>query len=106
MSKKNKAKFKKQIKAELLNQLSKNESSSPVINLPSENQSQNKQVASPAKDELGAIQNLHLIKYDLKKTAIVIGSLAVIIAGLAYFDQKSDILLKTGNLLFKVLNIN
>ena len=51
------------------------------------------------------IQNLPQIKYDLKKTAIVIAVLALIIVALVLLDQKYNILLSFGDILFRVLHI-
>lgn len=107
MSKKNKAKFKRQIKNQVLQQMTqvKPESTTvaptitPAINTPKIMPWQNTAVATME------IQNLPQIKNDLKKTGIVIGILALAIVALAISDQKYHILTTFGAWLFKVLHI-
>jgi len=106
MSKKNKSKFKKQVKNQVLEQMTqvKSNDNKPsavtpqVINTPKVMPWQN----AVATTEL---QNLPQIKADLKKTGIVIGLLALAIVALAIADQKYHILTTFGAWLFKVLNI-
>lgn len=108
MGKKNKNKFKKQIKAQLLQEMTqvqkeaepgKTAIQSIIPNTPSA------ATTAITPTVLGEI-NLPQIKYDLKKTLIVILILAIIIVALYFLDLKYGILLHFGNWLFKVLNIN
>jgi len=108
MSKK-KNKFTKQLKAQSLQEISQNNNSVSQMN---------KSASKPAvvQDSFrekttiiassNEIANLDQIKYDLRKTGIVVFSLAIVIAGLIYFDSKYGILLQFGNQLFKTFNIN
>ena len=106
MSKKNKAKFKKQVKNQVLQQMTK-------ANMPSTNNqlitrsAQSTIATSEIKNVAAAaeIQNLPQIQADLKKTAIVIAALALAIVVLAELDRKHNILLIFGNWLFRVLHI-
>lgn len=108
MSKKKKDKFKKQIKAQILEQMARVEatpassSMSPATIVKSDVPS-----AKPAQAVTAdlMIQNLPQIKYDLKKTAIVIAILALVIVALVLLDQKYNILLNFGQALFRVLHI-
>jgi len=107
MSKKNKAKFKRQVKNQVSEQISQAKSdnikstviTSPTINTPKVMPWQTAAVATME------LQNLPQIKSDLKKTGIVIGILALTIVGLAISDQKYHILTTFGAWLFKVLHI-
>lgn len=107
MSKKNKSKFKKQVKNQLLEQMTQVKSEnikstapdSKIINTPKVMPWQNATVATME------LQNLPQIKADLKKTGIVVGILALTIVALAVSDQKYHILTTFGSWLFKVLNI-
>jgi len=109
MSKKNKAKFKKQIKAQILEEIAKTETAAakpaakptaPSLVAPKS------QVGTTSASSAATIQNLAQIKYDLKKTAVVVAGLALAIVALVLLDQKYGILLKFGNILFQVFNIN
>lgn len=107
MSKKNKAKFKKQVKNQVSEQISQAKSdnikstvaASVVTNTPKVMPWQNAAVATME------LQNLPQIKADLKKTGMVVGLLALAIVALAISDQKYHILTTFGAWLFKVLNI-
>lgn len=113
MSKKNKAKFKKQIKAQILEEMARVQTQAPVAApvvpsiLPTPMIKSDTPTAVPTQPtaDNSTIQNLLQIKYDLKKTAIVIGILALIIVALVILDQKYSILLSFGNVLFKVFHI-
>ena len=65
--------------------------------------SSNQAAAIPIQNEV--IANLGQIKKDLIKTAIIVGTLGVIIVVLAILDSKYGILLNFGDFLFKVLHI-
>jgi hypothetical protein len=102
MSKK-KNKFKKLIKEQMLREMTKEtvaakvtEVTEPVTSIP-------KAVSAGSTAE--SVENLPLIKADLLKTAIIIGVMAVLIAFLVILDHKYAILLKFGDVLFKVLHI-
>ena len=111
MSKKDKSKFKRQLKAKILEDMAKTQDPDPK--LVQDKPIQTSKVAEvhthsggAAAAELGSEIDLAQIKYDLKKTAIVVGSLAIIIGILYYLDLKYGILLTFGNWLFKSLNIS
>lgn len=107
MGKKNKDKFKKQIKAQLLQEMAhvqkEVEPDKPVFQTIAPHTSSATIAISPA--NLGEI-NLPQIKYDLKKTLIVVLILAVMIVALYFLDLKYGLLSHFGGWLFKVLNIN
>ena len=105
MSKKNKAKFKKQIKNQVLAQITKQQA--PADNTPKSEIPKTEETRTPAKNyqPIVEIQNLPQIKADLKKTGIVVTCLATAIAVLVMLDQQKHILLTFGNFLFKVLHI-
>lgn len=112
MSKKNKAKFKKQIKAQILEEMARAETQAPAAPVapsispsPIQTDTPITKPAQPAIVTDTMIQNLPQIKHDLKKTAVVIGILALIIVVLALLDQKYNILLSFGDILFRVLHI-
>lgn len=100
MSKKNKAKFKKQIKAQIQQEMhSSLKETTPI-----------KKQDSPSKIEPVEIdqsnENLALIKYDLKKTGVIIGLFTIIILGVYFTNQKIDILTPSGDFLFRLFHIN
>lgn len=112
MSKKDKSKFRKQIKAQMLQDMAKVESQSQMkatskiqVSQPFLNQpkivSQQNTTAAISDSEI----NLPQIKYDLKKTGVVVGSIAVIIAALYFLDLKYNILANFGDRLFNVFHI-
>lgn len=119
MSKKNKAKFKKHIKAQILQEMGREinvqqaSQKSVSINTPAtmpsptainvKNIKDQSDTASMVIDDM--IVNLPQVKHDLKKTAIIILILAAIIAVLSYLAQRYNILISFGDWLFKVLNI-
>lgn len=112
MSKKDKSKFRKQIKAQLSQEMSKFQSSETQPKSKTSIFSGSKTAAPEIVTVTGATavaQNSEIdlaqIKHDLKKTAILIFILASIIGVLYYLDSKYDILLTFGNWIFKVLHI-
>ena len=108
MGKKNKNKFKKQIKAQLLQemtQVQKEAEPGKTVVQSITTDAPSTTVATITPTTLDEI-NLPQIKYDLKKTLIVILILAIIIVALYFLDLKYGILLHFGSWLFKVLNIN
>ena len=107
MSKKDKSKFRKQLKAQKLQEInqevktSTTMASSEAISQPVQKTSGINQTATTSAQLL----DLDQIRYDLKKTGFVVLLLAIIIAILYYLDSKYGILLNFGDWLFKVLNI-
>jgi len=116
MSKKNKSKFRKHIKAQIMQQMAQVQAQEKAVKSPptkanTQQQPEIKPAAIVQQDAGTAaidttLQNLPQIKYDLKKTAIVIGILAAIIAVLYLLDLKYNILISFGNIIFRVLHIN
>ena len=106
MSKKNKQKFKKLIKAQINQQMNQVQTATPAIS-PVISQTPAQNVVTDNKTTVAPAENQHLdqVKYDLKKTGILIGSMIIVIIGLYFTNSKTDILLNFGNQIFKVLNI-
>ena len=46
-----------------------------------------------------------MVRHDLKKSAIIIGSIIIIIVALYFVDLKTGIVLKAGQDLFEILHI-
>jgi|GEM_PF-987961 len=121
MSKKDKSKFRKRLRAEILKQMSQSQSTqtAPPVTAavaptspPSATQTEVKPMkTSPALAPGAGLQveassdTLQLVRHDLKKSAIIIGSIIISIVVLYFVDQKTGILLKAGNEIFKVLHI-
>ena len=115
MAKKDKSKFRKHIKAQIMQQMAQvqaqeKEVKKPIFQAKTQPQTEVKTaeiiqqgVQTAAIDT--TLQNLPQIRYDLKKTAIVIGILAAIIAVLYILDLKYNILISFGNIIFRVLHI-
>lgn len=105
MSKKNKAKFKRIIRAQMAQEINKAQSSnvtkSNIVESPAVKPKISESTSADSSPEI----NLPQIKADLKKTGIVVAILAIIIGLLYYLDYKYGILLTFGDWLFKVLNI-
>ena len=102
MSKKNKAKFKKQIKNQVLSQMTQVTSDKETAKVATENEPT---IKTPNKNNVIEIQNLPQIKADLVKTLIVIASMAILITILVIVDHKNHLLLTFGNWLFRLLHI-
>ena len=118
MSKKDKSKFHKRIKAQILQQMAQTQAQEKVGLKPTF-QPQAKPKGTELKPATTAVQptsqavaininlqNLPQIKYDLKKTAVVVATLVSIIAALYFLDFKYNILISFGNIIFRVLHIN
>lgn len=107
MGKKNKNKFKKQIKAQLIQEMTQIqkevEPGKTVIQTITPHTSSAAITINPT--NFGEI-NLPQIKYDLKKTLVVVLILAILIVALYFLDLKYGILFNFGSWLFKALNIN
>jgi len=117
MSKKDKSKFKKQLKAQIFQDMAKFESQNQATS-----KIQPKQVIMETEKKTAEADktmpiattpvipeseiNLPQIRYDLKKTGIIVGSMAITIAILVILDNKYNILSNFGNSLFKILHIN
>jgi len=109
MSKKNKSKFHKRIKAQILQGISQEQKTQkPVISkqttAPVVNTTKNLPTAPIATTTTLEDEVLINTKKDLKKSAIIIGSIIILIIGLSIVNNKTNILLKAGNQLFRVLN--
>jgi hypothetical protein len=112
MSKKDKSKFKKQLKAQILQDMQKFESQQNSVSVPKVQPAapvaaQPKIVPSTnvAAAAVDSEINLPQIKYDLKKTAIVVAGMAVVIVILAILNNKQNVLINFGNTIFRVLHI-
>lgn len=120
MSKKDKSKFRKQIKAQLAEEFAKAQSiqgvekkdkskTAPAVSEFKVPKPQSPvgatQIASPIADAAVVEFNLGQVKYDLKKTAITVTILAAVIGILYYLDFKNGLLLTFGDWLFTVLHI-
>ena len=109
MSKRDKIKFKKRIKEQILQEMSKVEiaakekPSTPAVNISSIQAKSEVQSVVPTQDKTTDI--LDFIKYDLKKSAIIIGSIIAAIIIVFFVDNKTGFLLKVSDSLFRVLHI-
>ena len=118
MSKKDKSKFRKHIKAQILQEMAQSQAQEKVMARPII-QSQSKSTSPPIEEKpmsdisppasqtavIPGLQNLPQIKYDLKKTGLVVGGLVLILAVLYLLDLKYNILLSFGDIIFRVLHI-
>lgn len=114
MSKKNKSKFKKILKAQIAQKINQAQSSESKTvpkekaAFPQNSLSVESNVASQSESSIALNSgdiNLTQVKADLIKTAIIVLILLLIIAVLYYLNYKNNILLVFGNWLFEVLNI-
>jgi hypothetical protein len=113
MSKKDKSKFKRIIRSQMMQGLAKQQNVGTVKQTSVTANVLETDITAPANTNLanqatlnsGEI-NLPQIKYDLKKTAITVLILSAIIGLLYYLNTKNGILLTFGDWLFKVLHIN
>ncbi len=109
MSKRDKIKFKKRIKEQILQEASrvepvvKEKTSTPALNMSPDQPKSEIQNIVPAQDKPTDI--LDFVKYDLKKSAIIIGSIIVVIIIVFFIDNKTGFLLKVSDSLFRVLHI-
>jgi len=109
MSKRDKIKFKKRIKEQILQEASrvepvvKEKTSTPVVNMPPDQTKSEIQNIVPTQDKPTDI--LDFVKYDLKKSAIIIGSIIAVIIIVFFVDNKTGFLLKISDSLFRVLHI-
>lgn len=111
MSKKEKLKFKKRIKEQILQEMSRAETISPTIARPEPIKEESMKEStpdykSPVEKPTKNTNNLDFIRYDLKKSAIIIGSIIATIVIVFFIDNKTGFLLKMSDSLFKVLHIN
>jgi len=104
VSKKDKSKFRKHIKAQILQEMQKSQKEMPQPSPQSSSEVTPAAIATAATGD-SALQNLPQIKYDLKKTGLVVGSLVLILAVLYLLDLKYNILLSFGDVIFRVLHI-
>ncbi len=117
MSKKDNLKFKKRIKAQIMQEVNRLEREpsftpkaekpivSPVVSAkPQENHSPT--VVPTSAPSVLPTNSSNLVRADLKKSAIIIGSIIVLIIAIYFVDNKTGFLLKTSSHLFKFLHIN
>ncbi len=119
MSKKDKSKFRRRLKTQILQDMARVQTQTPVSSAPippaitqpivPPKIGTAKPVTAPAPGaglQVGAsVDTLQLVRHDLKKSAIIIGSIIILIVALYFVDQKTGILLRAGNEIFKVLHI-
>ena len=116
MSKKDKSKFRKRIKAQILQEMAKAQTQEvksgagsvtlkQVINPPVVVPQKSSAHSALASSSTLALQNLPQIIADLKKTGLVIIILIILIIGLRLLDQKYLLLPSLGDLVFRVLHI-
>lgn len=113
MSKKNKSKFRKRIKAEILKQMAQSQTAaipaqttpkslpldSPPLPTAVPKEDKTKRQSLPSQDSIS------LIRGDLKKSGLIIGTMLIIVVGLAILDLKTGLILKASDYIFQVLNI-
>ena len=115
VSKKDKSKFHRRLKAEILKEITATSQEKPLL---SPSPSPIAKPISPPKPEPdknpvpgtgltldASLDTLHLVRADLRKSAIIIGSIIILIVALYFINQKTGILLKAGNEIFKILHI-
>ncbi len=111
MSKKDKKKFRKRIRAQILSEMSQqNQDSKDIpytqpIKAVSDSKPQKKEEAIPKPDENSQSEQLGYIKKDLKKSAIIIASMIILMVVLTIVDTKFDLLSKTGDQIFNFFGI-
>ncbi len=102
MSKKDKSKFRKRIKTEILKQMQISGS------VPQKETSQvvqttiNKETITPVEKSapVADLDNIKKIKTDLKKSAIIITSIIIIMVALYFIDLKTNFLTEIGTQIF------
>jgi len=115
MSKKDKAKFRKRIKAEILKEMAE---AQQVVKTPNQKAVPLPAVAPlappktptpsttlPAETAATSSEPLTLVRHDLKKSAIILGSLILLIIVLAILDSKFNLLLKIGDKFFQLFHL-
>lgn len=117
MSKKEKSKFRRRLKAQIREEFGKSAPIQPkAVNQPTvappvapqlPKQPEELPKTLPVPEPQLVIQNdaLTWVRRDLKKSALIIGSIIILIVVLFFVDQKTGILLRAGNGIFKVLHI-
>jgi hypothetical protein len=108
MSKKDKSKFRKKLKAQLISQIQTSQTTENKIEIGKEatDQITSKPTPleinqNPANQETGISQ----VKNDLKKTGLIVLGIAIVIGATFFLDAKYSILSKLGNWIFETLNI-
>jgi hypothetical protein len=115
MSKKDKSKFRRRLKAEILKEMQKSPVERPTqpVTPPPTAKPIVSETIEPMKNPSPGIgltvtsssDMVQLVRADLKKSAIIIGSIIILIIVLYFVDLKTGILLKASNQIFKVLGI-
>jgi len=106
MSKKNKAKFKRQLKNQIIQELNKTNNVSTNETKPAKNDIIEQTKSKAVSQNESSLSDTTQIKNDLIKTIIVVIIIAGVITALAVLDQKNNILADFGKMIFRVLNIN
>lgn len=114
MSKKNKSKFHKRIKAQLLQEITQGQKAkpnpsgvvSPSIFVDTKKATPAATATLETAEPVVTEDPLNYIKKDLKKSAFIIGTLIIIIAVLSIVDTKINFLPKIGDQIFRVLHIS
>ena len=104
MSKKDKSKFRRRLRAEILKQMSATSRaegpSTPEETMARpEAKTETPAVETPASASISA-DTLQLVRLDLKKSAIIIGSIIILIIALYLIDLRTDILLDISEKIF------
>ena len=114
MSKKDKSKFRRRLKAQILQEMAKVQVQpastaeiSPIAKpiMPPKIEPVKKPTSEVGLQVGASALALQLIRHDLKKSALIIGSIIILIVVLYFVDQKTGVLLKAGNEIFKILHI-
>jgi hypothetical protein len=109
MSKKDNLKFKKRIKSQILQEIShaqentspQNEKVAAAPRVVSEN------IVSPTSPTVNpSDDSTKLVKADLKKSGVIIGSIIILIVAIYFIDHQTGFLLKAGSSLFTFLHIS
>jgi len=113
VSKKDNLKFKKRIKSQILQEISRSQVNAPkniptfvkpaVFSAPSLIPDKKFEVNIPL-DKIA--NNFELVRSDLKKSAIIIGSIIVLIIAIYFIDSKTGFLLKASDQLFRTLHLS
>lgn len=118
MSKKDKSKFHRRLRAEILKEMTTSQPEKPQFTpmpspiakplIPPKSEPDKNPVPGTGLQvsaSSASPDTLQLVRNDLKKSAIIIGSIIILIVALYFIDLKTGILLKAGNEIFKVLHI-
>jgi len=105
MSKKDKSKFRRRLRAEILKQMSATPRAEKPTTVAEETTAKPEikpelpAIAPPASQSIPS-DTLQLVRLDLKKSAIIIGSIIILIIALYLIDLRTDILLRISDKIF------